>query len=87
MYALWRHPSCRHTLLIIGFCPYSGQGSSSSQAEFVVAERPSKLQTGSFPVSRRRVEPPTDDRWEHAAGGESCTPFGGIPPAYILCSS
>jgi hypothetical protein len=55
MYALWRHPSCLHTLFIIvssrvslfrPFSPYSGLGSSSSHAEFVVVERLSSPNSG-----------------------------------------
>jgi hypothetical protein len=55
MYALWRHPSCLHTLFIIvsscvslfrPFSPYSGLGSSSSHAEFVVVERTSSPYSG-----------------------------------------
>ena len=54
MYALWRHPSCLHTLTIISsrvslfrpFSPYSGLGSSCSHAEFVVAKRPCSPYSG-----------------------------------------
>ena len=45
----------------------------------------SKLQIGSFPVSRRRVEPPTNNRWEHAQEGNHVRPLAAsLLPTYSV---